>query len=155
MVADRARERRRLVNEAKSTLRDLRIELSLLNHRVGGQAELRDIDLDCLDVLVRHGSATPTELARRMGVHAATLTGVLNRLESSGWIVRLRDDRDRRSVVLEPVATRVREIYRHYGGMNAALDDILGGYSETELEVILDFLRRSAQAGRQETDALT
>src|SRR6187549_1099244 len=84
------RERRRLVNATKRALRDLRIELSVLNHRVGRRVELRDIDFDCLDVIVRHGPVTPTVLARRVGVHLATMTGILNRLEAGGWITRDR-----------------------------------------------------------------
>jgi DNA-binding MarR family transcriptional regulator len=113
------------------------------------------VDLDCLDVLVRAGAMTPTELARRTGVHAATLTGVLNRLESAGWLVRERAEHDRRSVELRPVPERVREIFGHYAGMNAALDGILDAYSADELAVILDFLERSAEAGRRETEALS
>lgn len=148
------RSRRRRIAEAKSTLRNLRIELALLNHRVGDRAALKDADLDCLDVLVRHGSMTPSELSRRTGVHAATMTGILNRLERDGWIVRERAEDDRRAVRLAPVPDRVREIFGHYGGMDSALDEILGGYSETDLELITDFLRRCADAGRKATEDL-
>jgi DNA-binding MarR family transcriptional regulator len=147
--------RRRVIAEAKERMRDLRIELALLNHRVGGRVDLKDGDLDCLDVLVRHGSMTPTELARRTGVHAATMTGILNRLERAGWIERGRPDEDRRTVVLSPVPDRVREVFGHYAGMNASLDAILGGYDERELAVIVDFLTRSTEAGRRATDELS
>lgn len=153
MAEERARERR-AVAEAKSNLRNLRIELAMLNHRVGGRAELKDADLDCLDVLVRHGSMSPTELARRTGVHAATMTGILGRLERDGWIVRERAPGDRRAVVLAPVPDRVREIFGHYGGMNSALDEILATYSAEELAVINDFLERATSAGRRATEDL-
>lgn len=156
MSADRAdpRSRRRSIAAAKSNLRNLRIELALLNHRVGDRAALKDADLDCLDVLVRHGSMTPSELARRTGVHAATMTGILNRLERDGWIVRERAEHDRRAVRLAPVPERVREIFGHYGGMDAALDQILGDYSEADLELITDFLQRCVDAGRKATEEL-
>ena len=153
MTEKRAGERR-AVAEAKSGLRNLRIELAMLNHRVGGRAALKDADLDCLDVLVRHGSMSPTELARRTGIHAATMTGILARLERDGWIVRERAVGDRRAVALAPVPDRVREIFGHYGGMNSALDEILGRYSEEELAVINDFLARATAAGRQATEDL-
>ena len=156
MTAERAdvRRRRRVVAEAKSNLRNLRIELAMLNHRVGGRAALKDADLDCLDVLVRYGSMSPTELSRRTGIHAATMTGILTRLERDGWIVRERAENDRRAVVLAPVPERVREIFDHYEAMNVALDGILGGYSDEELRVIVDFLRRATDAGRQVTEEL-
>jgi DNA-binding MarR family transcriptional regulator len=148
------RHRRRAVAEAKSNLRNLRIELAMLNHRVGGRAALRDVDLDCLDVLVRHGSMSPTEVSRRTGIHAATMTGILTRLERDGWIVRERAENDRRAVVVAPVPERVREIFDHYEGMNVALDGILGSYSDAELQVIVDFLQRATDAGRQVTEEL-
>ena len=156
MTAERAdvRRRRRVVAEAKSNLRNLRIELAMLNHRVGGRAALKDADLDCLDVLVRYGSMSPTELSRRTGIHAATMTGILTRLERDGWIVRERAENDRRAVVLAPVPERVREIFDHYEAMNVALDGILGGYSDEELRVIVDFLQRATDAGRQVTEEL-
>jgi DNA-binding MarR family transcriptional regulator len=148
------RRRRRAVAEAKSNLRNLRIELAMLNHRIGGRAALKDADLDCLDVLVRHGSMSPTELSRRTGIHAATMTGILARLERDGWIVRERAENDRRGVVLAPVPDRVREIFGHYGGMDSALGEILGDYSEAELEVIIGFLERCTDAGRRATEEL-
>jgi DNA-binding MarR family transcriptional regulator len=157
MVAEErvdVRRRRRAIAEAKSNLRNLRIELAMLNHRIGDRAALKDADLDCLDVLVRHGSMTPGELSRRTGIHAATMTGILNRLERDGWIVRERVEHDRRAVQLAPVPDRVREIFGHYGGMDSALDEILGGYSEAELELITDFLQRCTDAGRRATEEL-
>jgi DNA-binding MarR family transcriptional regulator len=148
------RSRRRTIADAKGRLRNLRIELAMLNHRVGGRAALKDADLDCLDVLVRHGSMTPTELSRRTGIHAATMTGILTRLERDGWIMRQPAPHDRRAVVLAPVPDRVREIFGLYGGMDSALDEILESYADAELDVILDFLDRATAAGRQATEAL-
>jgi len=93
------RERRRLVTATKRGLRDLRIELSVLNHRVGNRVELRDIDFDCFDVIARHGPLAPSALARRVGVHLATMTGILDRLESGRWITRERLSDDRRGIL--------------------------------------------------------
>src|SRR5919202_5264657 len=85
------RRRRRLATEIKASLRDLRNQLSLLNHRVVARLELRDVDLDCLELIARDGPLGPTELARRAGLHPATTTGILDRLQRGGWIVRERD----------------------------------------------------------------
>jgi hypothetical protein len=40
-------------------------------------------------------------------------------------------------------------------GMNPALDEILDGYTETQLGVIDDFLRRTGAAGRVAADRLS
>jgi DNA-binding MarR family transcriptional regulator len=151
-VADRNRRRRE--TEVLSGLRDLRIELAVLNHRVGAKAELKDVDFDCLDVIARHGPLTPSALAARVGVHVATMTGILNRLEEGGWVTRTRSDGDRRAVVVASIPDRQREIYRMFGGMNSRMTRILGDYSEAELTAIAEFLGRTVAAGRAAADEL-
>jgi DNA-binding MarR family transcriptional regulator len=151
---EEARARRRRIAETKQSLRDLRVELAVLNHQVGSRLEMKDIDFDCLDVIARLGPISPSGLARRVGVHLATMTGILNRLEQNGWITRDRVESDRRAVLVGAVPGRQRDIFRLYGGMNGSLDGILESYSDDEIDVVLDFLRRCATAGRSAVDEL-
>jgi DNA-binding MarR family transcriptional regulator len=157
-VADRAgaRSRRQLTVAVKEALRDLNIQLSLLNRRFGGRVELRDVDWTCLDLINRHGPLTPTALARRAGLHPATLTGILDRLQKGGWIVRERDPEsaDRRAVTLRAVRERNSELFQVFSGMNNRMDELCDRYSEAELEVIADFLRQTGTAGRESADEL-
>jgi DNA-binding MarR family transcriptional regulator len=146
--------RRRQIAEAKQRLRELRIELSLLNHRVGSQVELKDVDFDCLDVITRHGPISPSALAGRMGVPLATMTGILDRLEAGGWIARDRAEGDRRAVLVRGLADKQGVIFRLYDGMNRSLDDILDSYTDSQLDVIVDFLRRCTDAGHSATTQL-
>ena len=66
------RARRRLATEIKESLRELSIQLSLLNHQVGVKADLRDVDLDCLDLINCYGPLSPSAIAQRAGLHPAT-----------------------------------------------------------------------------------
>lgn len=143
-----ARRRRRLDRAVRESLRDMSIQLSLLNHQVGDQLDLKSTDLECLDLINRHGPLRPSVLARRAGLHPATMTGILDRLERGRWIARDRDPADRRGVILRPLRDRTTEVFRLYSGMNAAMDQICAGYEDDELELIADFLRRTADAGR-------
>ena len=149
-----ARDRRRLSGAIKQSLRALRRQLSFLNLRVGACLDLRDVDLDCLDLIASHGPLSPSALARRAGLHPATMTGVLDRLEQGGWVARERDPSDRRAVVVRARHERAAELIRLYAGMNGAIDEICAGYSDAELEVIADFLGRTTAAGRAATDEL-
>jgi DNA-binding MarR family transcriptional regulator len=151
---DAARRRRRTTTAIKESLRELSNQLSLLNHHVGAQVELRDVDLDCLELLNRHGPHSPSVLARRAGLHPATMTGILDRLERGGWIARDRDPDDRRGVVVRVRRDRAAELFRLYGGMNASVDEILAGYSDEQLELLADFLRRATDAGQDATAKL-
>jgi DNA-binding MarR family transcriptional regulator len=151
---DARRRRRRLGNEIKESLRALSIQLSLLNHQVSGKIELKDVDLDCLDLVNRFGPLSPTALARRAGLHPATMTGILDRLERGGWVVRDRDPNDRRAVVVRALRDRIPELLRHYSGMNSAMDDLFADYGDAELELLAGFLRRTADASRAATEDL-
>jgi hypothetical protein len=46
------------------------------------------------------------------------------------------------------------ELFGLYAGMNASMDQLCAGYSDTELELLADFLRRTTDAGRDATDEL-
>src|SRR6266566_1368481 len=126
--ADAKRQRRRLTTAIKESLRELSIQLSLLNHQVGARVELKDVDFDCLELINRHGPLSPGALARRAGLHPATMTGILDRLERGGWVARERDAGDRRAIVIRILPERNREIFRLYSGMNALMDEICDGY---------------------------
>ena len=141
--------------EIGNSLRELNSQLSLLNYRVGAQVALRDVDLDCLDLIDRLGPLSPSALARMAGLHPATVTGILDRLERGGWIARERDPADRRAVLVRTVRKRLPDLVRLYAGMNRAMNEIYAGYDEGELEVVAGFLQRAAGAGRSATDELS
>jgi hypothetical protein len=52
------------------------------------------------------------------------------------------------------VRERYAQLMRKYAGMSRAMNKLLAGYSDSELEVIADFLRRTVDAGRKATDEL-
>jgi DNA-binding MarR family transcriptional regulator len=155
-TADAARQRRRQTLAIRESLRELSRQLSLLNHQVGTRLDLRDTDLECLDLIARHGPVSPSALARRAALHPATMTGILDRLERGGWISRDRDPdaTDRRAVTIRLRRERGAEVLGLYSGMNTSLEQICAGYTDAELELLAGFLRRTTDAGRQATDAL-
>jgi DNA-binding MarR family transcriptional regulator len=151
---DATRRRRRSVNAIKESMRELSIQLSRLNHQVGTHLDLKEIDLGCLDTIGRHGPLSPSALARIAGLHPATVTGILDRLERGGWVARERDPSDRRAVVVRALRDRNAEVFRLYSGMNASLDRILADHTDDELVLLASFLRRATDAGRAASNDL-
>ena len=150
-----ARERRRAATAVKAAMREMTVQMSLYNRRVGARADLKDVELDCLDLIVRHGPLSPSALARRTGLHPATLTGILDRLEKGGWIIRERDPEDRRAVLLRDAKVRNAELFGHFAGMNARLDMLAESYDAQQLELLAEFIQRVTAAGEEATEELT
>lgn len=153
---DGARHSRRVATEIKDSLRELSNQLSLLNHQVSAHLDLKDVDLDCLELITRSGPISPSALARRAGLHPATMTGILDRLQKNGWIVRERDPEaaDRRAVTVRALRDRNAEVFQLYSGMNNTMDELLADYSEAELQLLVNFLQRTTTAGRSATAEL-
>lgn len=132
-------------------------QLSLLNRHACGRVGLNGADLDCLELITRRGPLSPGSLARRAGLHPATVTGVVDRLERGGWVLRERDTdgSDRRAVAVRALKQRNAELVRPYSGMNAAMDHLCADYTESELELLADFFGRVTAAAEQAADDLT
>src|SRR5947209_2438454 len=101
--AEASLAKRKAINEVTEAMRELAVQMAVVSARAGEQVGLRDIDLKCLDILMRDGAQSASALARRTGMHPATMTGILDRLEKGGWIVRERDPEDRRAVLVKAV----------------------------------------------------
>lgn len=144
--------RRHQIEHLRTALRDLRIELSTHTARVADIAGLNDSDLAVLDVLARESAQTPTALAKRIGMHPATMTAVLGRLVKSGWATRRTTVTDRRSVHIEPTGVhRLTDIYRD---SNHRLDEIAAAFTPQERQTILTYLRAVTEAARTAGAAL-
>jgi len=145
---------REAIGAVMDALRVARVQLSVLNHQVGSRAEVRDVDFDCLDLISIHSPVSPGALARLAGLHPATMTGILDRLERGGLISRDRDPDDRRAVVIRMLPERNAEVYRLYAGMNSLIDEICRDYDDEQLELIVAFLGRVSEAGATAAEQL-
>jgi hypothetical protein len=67
---------------------------------------------------------------------------------------RDRDPSDRRALLVRALPDRNADLMRLYSGMSASINKLLSGYGDTELELIADFLRRTANAGQNAADEL-
>jgi len=151
-MANTSRPPPTLVRDVQFALRAMGMRLGRLNDAVAGLVDLKGGDIELLDHLGRIGPVSPGELATQLHVHPATMTGILDRLEKGGWIVRERDTPDRRKVRLRAIRTRGPELVRLYAPMNAAIVKICAAFTTEQLTAIRDFLVAIGDAADDATD---
>jgi len=145
------RTRGESVRRLQTGLRRLGQGLHRLNDAVGTHVELLSIDLSVLDLVDREGPMSPRNVTDLTGIHPATLTGILDRLEHGGWLARRPDPDDRRRTIVEAVSDRGGELVQLYAPMSRAVAALCAEYSPEELAAIVDFVERAADAGEAAT----
>lgn len=117
-------------------------EIDALDARAAERFGLNPSDLRCLDVLSHSGSLSPTALARAVAMSTGGLSISLGRLERAGYVKRTMDRKDRRRVSVQLTAKAQRLEQQIFGPLLDEVAGLLEGYSEAELTLISEFLKR-------------
>lgn len=129
--------------------RELELQLAILGHHLSAQVGLRPVDLQCFNLVHRHGPVTIGELARMLALRPATTTGIVDRLAEQGWVARDRSETDRRTVHVRALPDHLPRLF----GLLAPLgDDLSAAFADLDddaLRVIADFLDHAAEATRR------
>ncbi len=96
-----------------------------------------------LDVIDRHGQITAGQLAAEVGLSTGAVTTLLDRLERAGYVRRVRDEIDRRRVLVELTEEAHRRSSEIWGPIAEASVATLSRHSNDELVFIRNFLRSS------------
>jgi len=107
-----------------------------------------------LDLLERFGPLTGRELSKRSGLAPNSVTGMVDRLESKGFVRRQPNPQDGRSVLITLVEERVAELQPLFGEWVASINELCEKYGDQQLETIIDFLTETAARQRQVTERL-
>jgi len=121
---------------------------------IAAQFELGATDTKTLFLLKSRGPLTAGEIAQETGLTTASVTSLIDRLERSGFVRRVRHATDRRRVIVEPNGARLAEFDRVFGALQRTFGEVLETYSDEQLATIVDFLTRSVQHSREVMAAL-
>ncbi len=97
-----------------------------------------------LGFLSEADSVTPRELREKAGIDSATLTGIIDRLESSSLITREKNPEDRRSVVIKLTSDGRKKAHAISRLIEESNREMMSHFSEEEkklLNNIMDSLR--------------
>jgi DNA-binding MarR family transcriptional regulator len=111
---------------------------SLTEYEVSPQQAL------ALGIIAQGGEPmTPGRLARSLGQETQSITGLIDRLESRGWITRGRTLTDRRKVVLELTDEGRERLKVFMPAMRRACDEAFSGLTPEELDNLVRLLRKT------------
>jgi DNA-binding MarR family transcriptional regulator len=120
---------------------------TLHNHAVAAYAGLHETDQECIDLLDWAGPLTAGEVGTHLGLTSGAVTGLIDRLESGGWVRRERDPADRRRVIvhLAPTNPRGDELWRLYQPLAEAVEAYRDRLDDRELRIVVEFLEFANQ----------
>jgi DNA-binding MarR family transcriptional regulator len=98
-------------------------------------------DLRCLNIVDNHGSMTAGRLAELSGLTTAAVTAVLDRLERAGYARRVRDQPDRRQVLVEVTPLLAERGAAIWGPLGEEAMAHFQRLSVEELDGVMEFFR--------------
>lgn len=99
-------------------------------------------DVAAIGALVQHGAMGVTELAEHLGIRPASVTEMVDRLERSGHVQRVRDAADRRRVNVVPTDAARTASTEAWSSLVLGIDQVCAGLSPSERDTVLAFLGR-------------
>ena len=125
-------------------LRRLTVELDAVGQRFAGLHGLNRTDVRALVAIMdaaRTGRPmTAGALGAAVELSSASVTALVDRLERVGHVERVRDEHDRRRVVLEMTPAAMAAGGEFFGGLQRDLVAAMSGYPDEELAVVRRFL---------------
>ncbi len=139
-----SRQKRDLYDELIDEVRRSQEATARFDQAVADTLGLNRTDMRCVDVLHREGPLTAGRLAEETGLSTGAMTTAIDRLERSGYARRVRDDADRRRVLVE-LAPQAQEISAFYAEHAAYAERLYHRHTVEQLELLLRFVRESRE----------
>lgn len=121
-------------------------KLSSWEHSVVRGADLTLPQVHAIEILGAGGAMPMKELAARTGVTTGTLTVLVDRLESRGFVERRPNETDRRSILVGLTPAGERAFDEHDRLHRRLSADLAAALDESELAVVLAALAKMNQA---------
>jgi len=123
--------------------------MQLMGQAAADRIGINATDLNCLNLLSFSGQMTAGQLAKATGLTTASITGVIDRLEEAGFVVRERDVADRRRVLVRLVTERaISDVASVFRPMVRAIQQLAERYNDEELRLIVEFYDQLEQVVR-------
>ena len=149
-------DRHNLVGELGSAMQRYQRSVQAFDDAVGRQLGLGPADLRCLDWLA-DGPKSAGVLATATGLRPAATTALIDRLEAKGLVERVRDDTDRRRVLVRMTDEGMRCTYAMYAPLVEEGQGLFAHHTVAELTAmrdLVDAMRELTDRHRDDVSAL-
>lgn len=146
--------RDRLVADIKKAMQDQQGQSTIMSDAIADRLRVTPTELECLGMLALGGPISAGDLAKRTGLTTGAVTRLIDRLEARGIARRKADPDDRRRVLVEITPAALKTAEPFYGPVERDSAALLAGYSDKELELILDFMRRGYEFAKRHTERI-
>lgn len=152
MSSDAQEKRARLLGELAREMQQLNGLSASFFRAVAARIGVTATDMQVIESLASTGPMTAGQLAELTGLTTGAITGMLNRLEEAGLVRRERDPQDGRKVIvqLNPDTDRIRGVGSLFESIGKVWEEQTAHYDDEQIAFLVDFLKRSNAAGRQE-----
>ncbi|MFE3636865.1 MarR family winged helix-turn-helix transcriptional regulator [Streptomyces sp. NPDC059168] len=147
-MAGKGTGRSGLLAELSVVSRRYMASYALFNQAVADRIGLHPTDLQCLNLLaLEEGPVTTGRVAELTGLTTGSATRLVDRLERAGYVVRRRDEVDRRRVLVVTVPERIAEFGRLWDSLAGDWFSLFDELDDTELAVIVRHMERTVDFG--------
>jgi len=155
-LSDQPPARRKLIAEVIAESRKSSTRTVVFHAAIAERLGLNPSDHKCADLIMNEtGPVTAGRLAELTGLSTGAITGVIDRLERAGFVSRVPDAQDRRRVVITSCMERRGPALRHlFQPMLQGMISLCAHYTDEELALVLDFMRRAAAMTDERIQAL-
>jgi DNA-binding MarR family transcriptional regulator len=143
--------RKSLQDEVIAEVRAWQSDQDVFDEEAARFLGLNRTDLRVLDITDQAGRITAGDLARGARLTTGAVTAVVDRLEKAGLMRRVRDESDRRKVMLELTERNYELAEPVWGPIAAEAQHFFDGFTTDDLRAIREFLRRGREHNRRHT----
>jgi len=129
-----------LAQRLTSELFELSIALDQIGNAAATRIGINQTDLICLNLLVRHGPMSPSQVAATLGLTTAAISAMATRLESGGYAHREIDPNDRRRVLMHASPAGTKRAFTLFDDFYQAIVDLLGQSDQGDVERLTGLL---------------
>ncbi|MCP9000638.1 MarR family transcriptional regulator [Pseudarthrobacter sp. RMG13] len=131
-------------------LQDFTLEANRYVDTAGGRNDMHRTDLNALAVIMRHTAkglvVTPGILRKELNLSSPATTALIDRLDSSGHVVRERLGPDRRQVQLRMTPKAFRDGSAMFMPLSRHMGNAMADFSPEELELVTRFMTAMVDA---------